>query len=251
MPDRSFACRILCLAILAIGCSDDDTIAPTVDAAVADAEIWPDARTECWDPDAGIEDCDYFLGCGCDTPTEKCSPAPSGRECFAAGAKVAGETCVSEDECVAQTTCLPYAGEMRCMSLCDPAHPCAADLTTCYIKVTNGGDPPIEIGRVCGQICSLTAQDCLYDGQGCYQSMTWAPILEKGICLTAGLGTQGNTCARATDCDEGFLCINQAGSTTSVCAKICDRGGNEPSCDEGSCQPLSGEVQTGICLVQS
>ena len=239
-------------ALMLVAACGDDSAPATADAAVADAEVWSDARTECPDPDAAaLPTCDLFLGCGCDLATQKCTPAVDGPKCVTAGAHVVGELCSGESDCVAGATCVFYAGDMRCMGLCDPAHPCASVDQSCYIKITDGDDPPGEIGRVCGQVCSLLDQDCAYDTQGCYESMTWAPTPEKGICLTAGLSTQGEHCAHAADCAEGYLCITPSGATTSVCAKICSRMGTEPSCDEGTCQQLSGEVETGICLVAS
>ena len=70
----------------------------------------PDAPTTCPEPPPAV--CDYFLSCGCDTPTEKCSVSAAGPTCFNAGTKGPGEACVVEAECAAQNACLAHEGDV-------------------------------------------------------------------------------------------------------------------------------------------
>jgi hypothetical protein len=232
--------RLLTLVALVLAaCGDDDT--PVTDASWTDVN-WTDARLTC--PDEPPAVCDFFLSCGCDTPTEKCGAAPAGPTCFLAGTGTEWALCTDETACAAGTTCTFYAGQLRCMQFCDGAHRCP-DGEGCYISVVDSSAE--KMGAVCGQQCSLLGQDCSFASQGCYASSQWMAFPESGICLEAGVNVQFETCAGAADCAAGYLCIAPT-EGDPYCAKLCSRAGGDPACDEGFCRELAHHTETGICM---
>jgi hypothetical protein len=240
----AFVAVVLIANLLASACGGVGGVPPGNDGSPFDAGP-VDAMEECA---AEPTECDYFLHCGCLPSTEKCSAGGDGPECFEVlGAKIAGQECAFEEECARGLVCVPYGGTSQCMAFCDDSHPCPAD-QACYIAVNDLNFPASEIGRVCGQICSLRSQDCDFSSQGCYTTRTYAVGMENGICITAGAGTQGTACERSNDCSEGFVCVDVEGPTAAQCVQLCDRSGGEPTCGQGSCQALAGHTQTGVCL---
>lgn len=223
------------------GCFGDDDAPATADAALPDAYTGPDANTSCPAPLPAPAQCDYFLSCGCNTPAQKCSVFTGGKGCVGAGSKAAGQTCADDSECAPGTICASYGGALRCLTFCDPAHACSTG-NACYIRVTQ---MQTEVGRVCGQICDLRAQDCTYDGQGCYPSDAILGQAEKGICVGAGAGAEGATCTLANDCAEGLTCLDSDGK----CHKLCDLGGAEPKCTTSgqTCKAIKSHTLTGAC----
>lgn len=236
------------LPLLAVACSG---ATPASDAAPhPDAAAEPDAQAGC--PSEPAPECDYFLGCGCDTPAEKCGPSADGPACFVAGSGSIGGACATEADCGAGTTCLTYGGTRSCLALCDDTHSCTEDpLKACYIAITDNASPPGVIARACGQVCSALEQDCLLPGQACYLAPSLVPLAELGVCATAGAGTHGQECERSTDCAVGYMCANVEGALTYRCFKFCDRMDGVPACDIGTCQAISGQVRTGVCLTPS
>jgi hypothetical protein len=230
-----------------IACGDD--AASTVDAAPAGAA---DARVACSSVDArtscdGVTGCDFFLQCGCGA-TDKCTVATTGVACAPAGQSPAGAACSTDAECARGTICVPFFGTLQCMQFCDSAHACPTDMA-CYVNVKDIQDRPA--GELCAPSCSLVAQDCPATGTatatGCYVSEKHCTI-DEGICLASGGASQGTPCTKMGDCQKGHLCIDPAGPSTPMCAKICDRMDGVPSCDVGTCRELPGHTQTGICL---
>jgi len=238
----------LTFAPLLSACGDDDSPgAPDgggEDGAQGGDGGRADASTMCMG-DASPATCDYFLQCGCDMG-QKCTASTTARMCGPAGTKTAGEACANDGECVAGTTCVLYGGATRCMLFCDDSHPCPMG-DACYIRLHNGA---IELGYLCGDVCSLRDQDCMFDGQGCYPASQYVPEMEKGICAATGAGMQGAACMTQGDCAEGFICAdvdNPPG--TSVCAAACDRMDSMPGCGMGTtCKQLQGHTATGVCL---
>jgi hypothetical protein len=248
MTRISFALSLVAAAcfVTSIAACGDDSAPTGVDAgadATATADSGPDANTVCPNPLPPPAQCDFFLSCGCNTPTEKCSATQTGKGCTNAGTKLAGELCANDTECSAGTVCAMYGGALRCMAYCDDSHTCEQTPLpqACYIKVTAN---QVQIGSVCGQVCDLRTQDCLYDGQGCYPSTTLLNQMDHGICATAGAGQDGAACTLANDCAEGYTCI----SSDSKCHKFCDRAGGNPMCGTGqTCMALAGHTATGFC----
>lgn len=225
------------------------TSAPAPDASgpdgAVDAPVHFDARTTC---DDGGTSCDVFLSCGC-APTDKCTPATNGLACMPAGSGAAGDSCGSDATCARGTTCVAFAGATTCHPFCDDAHACPAS-TACYIEAADRNG--VQVGMLCGPSCTLLTQDCP-GALGCYPA-DQAVDPDHGICLSPGVGTQGQSCSQMTNCAPGYGCIDPAGSATPICAKICALGGGAPSCDPGSgatCRKLLGSSansQTGVCL---
>jgi hypothetical protein len=234
----------LALAFFA-ACDSGGGAPSSPDAGPPDAS-GPDAPVACPDPPPPPEACDFFLGCGCDAAMgEKCTVLSDGKLCFAAGTAHEWDPCASEGDCAAGAACIGYAGTNVCMTFCDDAHACPQD-ESCYVNITDGMMPPTQLAEVCGQVCSLLDQDCRFAPQGCYSSTEIARP-EHGLCTSAGTGLQGDPCTRANDCSVGHLCITPSGGA-SICAQLCDRADGNPACGQGSCQPLNGHTQTGVCL---
>jgi hypothetical protein len=234
---------IYSLALAACG-SNGTTASDASDARVVDAAaacVAVDAATSCA-ADAG---CDFFLHCGCGE-SDKCSVGASGASCAAAGAGRAGSTCTVDADCARGTICVPFFGALQCLQFCDRAHRCPSG-QDCYVTVTVRDRADQIAGEVCGPTCKLVEQDCAAAGTACYLSDRHCGI-DEGLCLAAGAASQGVACTRMGDCQKGYLCIDPAGPSTPMCAKICDRRDGMPSCDVGTCRDLPGHSQTGICL---
>ncbi len=205
-----------------------------------------DAGVECADPPPPPAECDYFTQCGC-ADIGKCSASNMGRVCREAGALPAGEICTADTECVAGSLCTNFGGERRCLRYCDDAHGCPGepDMAACFIGVLDNMSN--TIATVCGQVCSLLAQDCLGPTLGCYPSVLLAPIAERGICVSSGMSAAGAACMRSNECAEGLACVDVAGGATT-CARLCDRMAVDPGCaDMQTCGALTGHTQTGVC----
>jgi hypothetical protein len=231
------------VALVASACGGDDDHdddSGGVDAGTPDGGTGTiDAATECSTPLPPPAMCDFFLGCGCDTPSEKCSYTGTMRACTSAGAKAVGETCTNDTECVAASLCASpvVGGPKRCIAFCDPSHPCGQS-DACYITVAGLAD-----AKLCGQSCDLRGQDCEFAEQGCYPSKENQPAMEKGVCAAAGDGTAGADCTAANDCAEGYTCIMD----DKKCHALCDRGGGLPMCASGTCSALKDHTATGYC----
>jgi hypothetical protein len=225
----------VCATVFLVACGPSASV-PDFDARPGGR---PDAPTEC--PPTPPPTCDVFLSCGCD-PGQKCSSGQSSLECVAAGAKLAGEACAGDDECVPGTVCLSYGGPIICRVFCDDLHPCTAD-EACYVGVNDRSMTHI-VAAICGPTCILLAQDCTIAGQSCYPSPDVYPVAEKGTCRPSGAGVQGETCATSSDCATGYVCIKPNG----ICAKMCARPDGVPACEpQTTCHALSGHTRTGIC----
>ena len=100
------------------------------------------------------------------------------------------------------------------------------------------------------------ASDCP-DGQGCLPTTIVNP---SGVCFTAAPlldgGVPPETCASATDCSAGALCVSQGTSTTSSCLPLCAPGSDSNGCATGqTCEgvayePLFPDMQSsswGVC----
>jgi len=228
-------------------CGTSATGPATDGGGPVDAPVHGDARTIC---DDGGTSCDVFLSCGC-APADKCAPSSvtSGLACMPAGSGAAGDSCGSDASCARGTTCVSYAGATTCHPFCDNAHPCP-QTSACYIEAADRAG--FQVGMLCGPSCSLLGQDCPA-GLGCYPA-DQAVDSDHGICLTPGVGIQGEACSQMTNCALGYGCIDPAGPATPICAKICALGGGASSCAPGSgltCRKLLGSSansQTGVCL---
>jgi hypothetical protein len=235
----------VCAAVVSMICACGPSgAALDADGGAADGRI--DAPDKC--PPTPPPVCDVFLSCGCD-PGMKCTSAQSGLGCMNAGSSQVGQDCATDADCEPGTVCLLYGGALTCFQYCDDLHACTASDAACYVGVNDRSVPPVVVATVCGPTCSLLDQDCHIPGQGCYPSPDVYPIPEKGTCRPTGTLMQGDTCTTSSGCAPGFVCVKPGGSSTSICAKMCDRQDGTPACAAStSCVPLSGNTQTGICL---
>lgn len=255
-------CSLLAVLALFPACGGDDDAspdggdgsdaAPRIDAEpAADAPPADAMGDECL-PDTPATECNFFTGCGC-AEADKCSVSSTARACspVGAGAMTAGAACTADDQCVEGTSCITYpvgGAARQCMTFCNDLHACPTTPTiqACYITITGAGGA--EIARVCGDTCGLLAQDCPDALDACHPASVAAA--ERGICITAGTGVQGNACGAGTaGCAEGLACVTPAGGTP-ICSELCDRTVAQPAgCDTGTeCRALTGHTMTGICL---
>lgn len=247
MASRRFSTPVLVIsfasALLVVACGGSD-VPDAPDGGAPDSGV-PDGTLDCPSPAPAPEDCDLFLSCGC-AADQKCTVGMAGKHCVdLIGTKQPGDPCGGDGECVEGTICATYGGELRCLQYCDDAHMCPAG-DACYIAFVD--DMGNQLGMACGQACGLLDQDCDFADQGCYGS-AFNPVMEDGICVTAGTGTTGDSCSFANDCLEGFTCVDAAGGGASTCRKYCDRTDMMPGCEATeTCDPLAGETQTGVCM---
>jgi hypothetical protein len=225
-------------AVTAVLSACTSAAAAPFDAPPPDGRL--DAKLAC----TGAETvCDVFLQCGCKS-TEKCAPGDNGLVCTAMGAKPPGDVCGGDNECSRGTLCAPYAGTTTCLAFCDDFHPCGTG-EFCYVIAKDRAG--VAAAHVCGPTCDLRAQDCP-GGLACYPTDQYTS-LERGICIVPGTNQQSSACQDQSDCAKGLACTVLPGPSGPICAKMCGRTGGPPACDQGrSCQPLTGETQTGVCL---
>jgi hypothetical protein len=249
---RSLGILVTCVTFGLVGCGDDS--APGGNDGAIDGEATDggtDASTSC-EPVPAPEMCDFFTGCGCDVAGgQKCSIGPESKRCALAGDRAEGELCTDDGQCAAGTGCVVYptgGGDKSCMRFCDASHACptAPSEEACYIDIVNTSDQ--TIGKVCGEVCNLLAQDCDFDGQNCHVFPSVVSTAELGACVAAGPGVQGDSCA-TDNCAEGFICITPSGSTDPICAELCAHANGNADCgDSLTCSSLAGHTATGICL---
>lgn len=230
-----------------VGCGDDSA-PPGGDAGEGDGGSDASADAGACDPATTPEMCDFFSGCGCDTAGgQKCSVGPDSRRCALAGDKAAGELCTDDGQCATGTACVVYptgGTDRRCMAFCDTGHACTTD-QACFVDIVSSADE--TLGKLCGDVCNLLAQDCAFDGQNCHVFPSVVTAAETGACVAAGAGVQGDPCL-TQNCAEGFNCITPSGSTDPICAKLCAHANGDADCDGLTCSTLAGHTLTGICL---
>ncbi len=176
----------------------------------------------------------------CDVLTSKdcgegkqCFPDGKSNLCYPAGAKVHGSACAAANDCVVGVLCV--AGQ--CRSLCDwssakPAVSCQPGVPCEKLVFDGAGD----VGQGFGVCKPAAACDPLSDigcpaGQKCNPSGWFKACAEPG---SAGVGA---SCAAASQCQSGLLCL-ETGPAAGTCRPRCHTGGSNPACQAGTCTAL-------------
>lgn len=184
------------------------------------------APTSCAGPpgecDIGLQNCGGGQSCQLGTGTTGC---------LASGSGIDGDPCTISAECQPGYYCNAPAGV--CHRYC--CVPAGASCTDRQICIASGEG---SIGYCAGEPCDPFAQT------GC--SMGFTCMVAGGadgraltVCLTSGGVGVGGACATIDACAPGLVCA----SPSDTCRPLC-----RPSqgC-AGTCTPLAGELDLGIC----
>jgi hypothetical protein len=246
---------MMVLVVFMSGCSFDlDALHGTgvvgdagsaVDADSSDASFIPEDAGSCFSP------CDPVLQCGC----------PAGQACHfngttvmlvcaAAGISPQGATCLDNFDCAPGYSCSTTAGHYSvCMKYCRDDSGCAS-VGAASICVPFRG--PFDFG-ICLDSCNPVRQLGCQAGGACDITFREVPSGVGTFCREAGLGTQGQTCARLEECAAGYACVGTAGATH--CEALCIVAGTV-TCSAGlRCLPYSGfgvpatiaSINYGVC----
>ncbi len=182
--------------------------------------------------------CNYQADTGCSGAMSSCLPTLSEGSvvpaCQTPGTVPSGGTCVAPTDCVAGHLCV----QGTCKKLC-----CGGDWTGCdspsehcLLTLEYASDAGILNTGVmlCAPVdgCdALTPSSCTQAGASCQI----ADPTGATACVPEGTGSAGQPCP----CKGGFTCVTPAGTTTSVCVRLCKAvvGGGAPYCqsNEGIC----------------
>ncbi len=255
--------EILAIALMAIGCGDDD--GPSADAArdsandgdarsdaEQDAEVDADATEDaasCEGMPMVAETACSVLEQDCDDECRpKCTLGPQddgsyGTVCAAVlGDGAPGDRCARTprgspvDDCAAGNLCTFVASSSigQCRKLCEASTQCGSD-EFCALATALNAMPRVGI---CTPRCDPTAPECP-SGSACGRFNT----VEAGASTSCaeqfegGTVMEGASCAGGMTCMEGLVCIGTSGGG-SVCARPCDEMHACP--DERACNDLPG-----------
>ncbi|SEL12377.1 hypothetical protein SAMN05444354_10442 [Stigmatella aurantiaca] len=127
----------------------------------------------------------------------------------------------------------------RCAKLCHGTQQCGASLQCNEVLWLNGTE---ETPLVCGgraKPCDLLAQDC-ESPLGCY------PTTGTPSCTIQGTLVDGAGCEFSNQCPSGSACVGTG--SQKACRPLCRLPDGQPSCAQGSCQPLQGHPDVGACV---
>jgi hypothetical protein len=253
---RPLATLAVAVVFTLAGCGDDTT--RTVDMSVG-LDLAPTPP-----------ECDVLENRGCPAG-EKCTvgvEAGNPRDlCFrvAAAPLPADAACApvtvgdrTGDDCAPGLICvdLPGSGGGRCRRPCYQRHDCASGQGCVVLTATStlrSDDAGTFALHACASdtACDPVAQSGCAAGTGCYLSVA-DDEGRIGLCLSAGPGQVGATCARLQDCAPGLRCEG-----LGFCRHYCyfePRDGGVP----GTCPPSEGvcdrfafsPTQYGVCGAQ-
>jgi hypothetical protein len=247
---------VVVVVMLVVGCGgDDDGGAGPLDAAArADARSDGDdaGLTDAAPPDAAVPECpelepeagNGFASCnplrqtGCQAG-EKCAwlvvqedPFLGVTDCVPDGTVEIGGECADGppgettgyDDCAAGGDCIGG----RCHAICTlEADSCCQGFACSAYASTFNDDDSFNTG-LCDQRCDPVAQDCPYEGEGCYLSLLEGDATCSGPATGAEELTQGETCASngsvcyLNGCAEGYGGFLYAGAgNPRRCAAFC------------------------------
>ncbi|MDC0708226.1 hypothetical protein POL68_07065 [Stigmatella sp. ncwal1] len=127
----------------------------------------------------------------------------------------------------------------QCVRFCHDAAQCGASRQCNEVLWLNG---TVELPLVCGseaKECDLLAQNC-ESPLGCY------PTTGKPLCTSQGGRGEGARCEFSNQCASGSACVRTGEGLT--CRPLCRLPNGQPSCAQGSCQPLQGHPDVGACV---
>jgi hypothetical protein len=185
--------------------------------------------------------------------SDKCTYVADGgsaleRGCVADGTANEGDACTgtaTSNTCKKGLTCAlkPEAdggSSAVCLKFCNSNSNCTGtDL--CYVVLTIAGNE--ERPLVCGpppSACDPLTQNCPTNSDGCY------PTTSGPGCYPAGTTADGQSCVYTNECQKGSACVGQ--TSPGTCRKICQYPSGSPSCTSGTCTPISGQADAGVCI---
>jgi hypothetical protein len=127
----------------------------------------------------------------------------------------------------------------QCAKLCHNTDQCGPPLQCNEVLRLSGTE---ETPLVCGaqaKPCDLLAQDC-QSPLGCY------PTTGTPSCASQGTLADGARCQFSNQCASGSACVGSGNEKT--CRPLCRLPQGQPSCAQGSCQPLQGHSNVGACI---
>ncbi|MFH2009589.1 MAG: hypothetical protein ABI333_23555 [bacterium] len=249
---RSFSwLMLIALAGLLIGCLDqpgtDSDAAPTpdvdvtIDGAVEDATVHPDAAVVC-DPDDLVEQ----LTCG---SGRKCTLVDSLYTvgCADSGFTTAYSACdgsTRPDGCAIGTLCsdVKESGIFLCLPFCEgPAFSC--DGGRCRFQLDLPGSREAYLCEPedgCEPVAAQTGVDCPAL-EACYLTREGGGLT---FCEPAGLLSLGESCAGEFSCEPGLACFGPIGQS-GTCVQLCHRDNDADCTTGGLCGPVTESF--GIC----
>lgn len=180
--------------------------------------------------------------CGCaknetcdvrdDDGNTACVPAgkaPMGHACTATVGCQVGLTCVfgtCHAFCETPGSACTLPGTGQCTQLTTFEGDPLANLTVCTVKCA-----PHD-ANACGGITNAGVGACVVDEVGATD------------CQAGGKVAENQTCADASECGPGLVCITPNGSPTSVCKRWC-RVGQNADCGGQMCRGFATEIKVG------
>jgi hypothetical protein len=255
--ERTMGRSIVCCLVLALGCGGDDDgssndgsradARPVIDASEESDAAAPDGAPEpvCpeLDPGAGdgFESCNPLTHEGC-AADQKCAwlvvdddPFLGRTDCVPDGTVAIGETCTEGDpgettgydDCARGGICTSD----RCHAVCNyDSDSCCQGFACSFYSGMFSDDTADNTGQ-CDQLCDPVAQDCAFEGEGCYLQLSSG----KATCARPAAGaeelTQGETCVNGgglcflNGCAEGYGAFLYAGTgvprdCTAFCSPV-------------------------------
>jgi hypothetical protein len=201
--------------------------------------------------------CGLAPQCGCDNNLGCSVTSKGNRVCEMTGSVAWGDACVSANDCVAGTICLPVGANLAgCSKFCASDADCKSPGGLCTLGIADENKMVIPNAHVCSTDCDpLSSAGCSIGGSAC--QILQEPMGQQRWytqCYEAGTKTQGDACTLITDCALGYSCFTVGNA--QQCLKLCDVAGSAcpaaTKCDAikgANMIPMQiGNTQYGACL---
>lgn len=213
--------------------------------------------------DAGTDTLTTFPGCdpavaGSCPATQTCyvDCANQMGVCVPGGTKGPGELCTSNDDCAPGTQCFDFncpSTTRVCLKFCASDDACAplsnsAGTSTCRDAVLC---PAMTTYKTCGFACDPRgpATAGCPTGLSCFLFADPAGGQDSPSCAcpsASRVGTDGATCASATDCAPGFICDQMNGG--QFCRRLCKMSSAGDCSGTTTCTALANNSVFGVCI---
>lgn len=258
-PDRSGLVNVTVSASNATTCLGAGTVTATIDKGGTARATVTLAASGC----AGSGMMTTFPGC--DPAVTASCPATQtcyvdclnkmGR-CVPGGTKGPGELCESNNDCAPGTQCFEFncpSTTRVCLKFCAGDEACAAlsnaaGASTCRDPVLC---PDMTSYKTCSFACDPRGSATVGcpAGMSCFLFADPAGGQDSPSCgcpAPTRTGTDGVSCAAATDCAPGFVCDQMTGG--QFCRQLCKMG-SAGDCDAGkTCTALANNKVFGVCI---
>lgn len=212
-----------------------------VDTGIATDAVVLDAAEELGQPDVTCSPCDPIRQCGCPQglACDRFTGPAQCREVQAMGTEA--DLCTEPEQCAPGYTCASLLGEdFSCFKWCNSDSDCSGGSRLCALAATGG--------TLCGSSCSPV------DGAGCpatlncYLSYSTARELSFTVCVSSGIGEQGDLCERPDDCSQGHHCL-PSGECARYCEVATGKGceGTQATCQQMVPKAVVDGIEYGVC----